>query len=322
MNILQQLVWVLILLGSFPVFAADDVQTIKHIPNEYESVGGHALGLGNAGVAALGGVSAIRMNPGLLPLEPEYTLSMGYQWPTSGRKFFQAAVVDSVTSSIAAGVTMNGFDEKYEDFRQRGEVDAPMERRVTLAFGKAFRRLALGINGEYVVGYQQEGLNRTQQRGVGVGLGVAGLLTDKIRVGASAENLHNKDIESYSPTIFRAGLAYLMLGGAFSAHVDYRQRQRIDEFEGETPSIDAVTTEKGKLPDEKMVMVSASARIYDVLRLLAGYGSEMGGEKRKTVSGGIGLVHKTFSLTFNVSRPYLAETENQSNINLNLTMAM
>src|SRR5690606_30326723 len=106
----------------------------------------------NAGVAALGGISAIRVNPGLLPLEPEYSISAGYYWPVQGRNYYQGGIVDAVTSSkIAAGVSFTGFSDDYE--KDPFERDSPINRRVAIGVAHAFKKVSLGISGQYVNGF-------------------------------------------------------------------------------------------------------------------------------------------------------------------------
>lgn len=306
---------------SGAAYAADD-SIDRRIPDEYESVGGHALGLGNSGVAALGGPSAVRMNPGLLPLEPQYSVSLGYHWPTFGRDFYQGGVVDSVTSSVAAGVMYTGFNDTFEGNRWAGERDAQTEKRLSLAVAKAFRKVALGLNGQWINGFEDAGMTSEHRKGATFGFGVAGLFTEKVRFGASVENLGNDNVAMIAPQTSRVGFALLMLGGDFSTHLDYRQRQRIPSIEGAAPQIGVEPRDVGFQKSEKMVIGSFSARFYDVLRLLGSYGQAISEDKRQSLSGGVGLVHQNFSLSYDVSRPYLSEKKVHHAVNLNLMMAM
>lgn len=301
--------------------AADD-SIDRRIPDEYESVGGHALGLGNSGVAALGGPSAVRMNPGLLPLEPQYSVSLGYHWPSFGRNFYQGGVVDSVTSSVAAGVMYTGFNDSFKDERWAGERDAQTEKRLSLAVAKAFRKVALGLSGQWINGFESIGMESEHRKGATFGFGLAGLFTEKIRFGASVENLGNDDVAMIAPQTTRAGIAFLMMGGNFSTHLDYRQRQRIPAIEGAPPQIGSDPSDGGFEESEKMLVGSFSARIYDVVRLLGAYGQAISEDARQSVSGGVGLVHERFSLSYDVSRPYLSEKKVHHAVNLNFMMAM
>ncbi len=295
----------------------------RRIPDEYESSGGHALGLDNSGVAAMGGVSAVKINPALLPLEPQYTFGLGYHWPALGREYYQAGVVDSLTSPVALGISATGFQQGYLEAQPDNPVDAATEKRVTIAAAKAFSRVSLGLGGQWVSGRQFGFLDNKVLKGTTLNVGLAGLVTQKIRFGLSAENLSNERVRELAPRFIRGGVALLLAGGDLSFHLDYKQRERIASREGDLPALGLVGEGGGFKDDEKMVVGSFSARIYDVLRVLGAYGQSVSQEDdRQSLSGGIGLVHNLFSLTFASSRPYLSEKTVHHSINVNLQMNM
>ena len=93
--------WITAFFLTFP-FCAQSKEKRSFLPAEYESDGGHSLGFGHGGVAAVSGQSSVKANPAMLPLEKHYRVSAGYHWPVFGREYYQAGVVDSVTSSIAS----------------------------------------------------------------------------------------------------------------------------------------------------------------------------------------------------------------------------
>lgn len=306
------------------VYSSSLMAIDRRIPDEYESSGGHALGLDNTGVAAMGGVSAVKLNPALLPLEPQYTFGFGYHWPSLGREYYQLGVVDSTTSSVALGVSATGFQQGYVEAQSQNPIDAATEKRVTIAAGKAFSRVSLGLGGQWVTGRQAASLDNTVLKGTTINAGLAGLITSHLRFGLSAENLSNDRVSELAPRFIRGGVALLMANGDLTFHVDYRQRERIASREGDLPDLDLVgVSNKGFTKDEQMVVGSFSARIYDVLRVLGAYGQSVSQEDdRRSLSGGIGLVHNLFSLTFASSRPYLAESTVHHSVNLNLQMSM
>ena len=295
----------------------------RRIPDEYEAVGGPATGLGNTGAAALGGISGVRINPAILPLEDQYSVNAGYNWPTSGRDFYQLGIVDTTTSkSIAAGVSYTGFSDEYQkDAIERIGTDAPIHRRATLALAHAFDKFSIGLSGQFVAGYNEAG---EVLKGTGMGLGVAALLTPTIRLGAAGENLSNRKIDSIAPRTLRAGMAYLTLGGSVSLNLDYRQRMRVAAFEGELPLllVDDVSADVPYTDEERMVFGSFTAKIYDVLRLMGAYGQAVSSDKRRTLAGGVGLVHQGFSLSYNVIRPYLPSLKTHSAVQLSLMVTM
>jgi hypothetical protein len=282
------------------------------------------MGLANTGAAALGGISSVRINPAILPLEDQYSVNAGYNWPTTGREFYHFGVVDTTTAkAVSAGVNYTGFTEAYEkDLYERAEIDSPINRRVALALAHAFDKFSVGLSGQFVAGYDENG---EEVKGTGVGMGVAALLTPTIRLGASAENLSNRKIDPWAPKTLRAGMAYLTGGGNISLNLDYRQRERVEAFEGDMPMLllaADVDAEKAYTDPEKMAFGSFSAKIYDVLRLIGAYGRAFSDDKRETLAGGVGIVHQGFSLTYDVVRPYLTSKKTHSAVHLSLMVTM
>jgi len=315
---------------------ADDVS--RRIPNEYESTGGHGLAFNNAGTAAMGGVSAVRTNPAMLSLEREYSVAAGYHWPTSGRDFYQAGVVDSKTAAVAAGVMYSSFSDDFEKAAlasKPGEVDSPVKRRLAIGVGQSFKMLSLGIGGQWVQGYEAKGVSDRDEKnevsGTALSLGVASMVNPQLRVGLSAENMTNRKIAEFAPKTYRAGLAYLLAGGDISLSLDFRQRDRITRFEGSFPDAglggfalskrDSGLDEAYEKP-EQMVIGSGTAKIQNFLRLIASWGQSVGSEDRKSVAGGVAVVNDKLSLSYLASRPYFPSEESHQAINLNIEMSM
>lgn len=327
---------------------AEEKFTYSKIPDEFESAAGHSVALANTGSAAMSDISSVRLNPALLCLEAEYTVSAGYHWPTEGREFFQAGIVDSKTSSTAAGFSYTGFSEKYEVTQEKldeGSIsmsDSPVKRRANLAFGQRYGRLLLGVNGQYL---EAQSTKRPDSKisGAGFGLGIAGFLTQQLRYGLSAENLANKKIAEYAPKTYRGGLAYLIPSMSLSLHLDYRYRERVlqenpkalEEMTSillkETantinPDQPVLGTEEEyvKRDPEQMVTASFSLGFQNVLRLLGAYGQSVDKkDERQMLSGGVAVVGGKFSLSYSVLQPYLnRDAKSHQSVNLNLLMSM
>ncbi|MBF0440607.1 MAG: hypothetical protein HQK54_01760 [Oligoflexales bacterium] len=314
-----------VLTSSFPTYGAESSKTDRRIPNEYESMGGHSLAFSNSGVAALDGLPAVRMNPGLLPLETQYSIAGTYYWPTSGRDFYQAGIVDSSTASVAAGISATGFSEKF-NLEEQKEMDSRAKRRFSLGIGKAFSMFSIGAEGQYVEGYVMEDGSFVLKKSPTVGVGIAGLLTKQLRFGFSAENLSNRKVAELSPRTLRAGVAYLIMEGSVSLNFDLRERERLEFFENPEPGSRADITQdvlikKYKTP-ERMALMSFTAKIYDVLRILLSYGQTLTEDKRQTLSGGLALVHQRFSFSYSLSKPYLKYKDTQSALSLNILVSM
>ena len=305
------------------------------IPDEYESNGGHSLAFGGGGVAAVSGQSSVKNNPAMLALEKQYTVSGTYNWPSYGRKFYQVGAVDSKTSAIATGLTYTSSQEKFSNYQEARDqddrlqafYDSPVKYRLDLGFGVSFSKLAAGLGVEYVEGFDKASLTPKLIKGPSFGLGLAGLITQNLRFGISAENLANEKVMNLSPRRYRAGFAYTLFNVDVTAHIDYSQRERIaGELAGEEAATDnsiySISPDQGIKNQEKMVTLSGSARVQDLVRLLASYGYELGSTKRQSVGGGIALVNQNISLSYLVHQPYQTGKSLHQGINLSLTMAL
>jgi hypothetical protein len=295
------------------------------LPNEFESNGGHGLGFGHGGMAAVSEQSSVRMNPAMLPFERQYRVSGGYHWPTFGRDFYQVGVVDSKTAAMAAGLTYTAGTSKYRDYTLAGSqeqrelafYDSPIRHRVALGIAQSFDKFSIGMGGQYVEA--PLGLEETT-KGVTLGAGMAGLLTPLLRFGLSVENLGNAKVREISPTIYRAGLAYTLFGGDMTLHADYHQRQRVLRellvFGAVEPKPDVKNT------PERMVTGSASVRIQNLIRLMAAYGQSVDGISRRSLSGGVAVVNQNFSLSYLVSRPFFTDEKVHQAVNAGIEMTL
>ena len=217
--------------GGHVSFASDENPDHLRIPDEFEAIGGHALGLGHGGMAAISGLSSIRANPAMLAMTKQYSVVGGYHWPTYGRNFYQVGVVDSNTSNLAAGLIYNGFMDGPEDSFEGldRQFDSPVKSRISLGFAGTSQLLAFGVSGSFVTAVSTEGSELKETKGLTLGLGVVGLLTPAIRFGLSAENLNNKEVAFVAPRTYRAALAYTL--ERVTLHLDWKRRDRVDGFE-------------------------------------------------------------------------------------------
>jgi hypothetical protein len=305
------------------------------IPNEYESTGGSSLGFANAGSAASGGISAVRANPAMLPFEKQYQMAIGYHWPTAGREFFQAGVVDSQTSSFAAGVSYTGYTDPYkysdESTDNAESLDSPVVRRGLVGIGKTLSMVSVGLSVQYVEGMpltaSREEADRLGGRvkGTGIGLGIAALATPALRIGASAENLSNKRIEPYAPKTYRVGASYILGESNLVANIDFRQRDRVEFFEAPLPigfGINAEdATPQKELAPERMVILSGLARVQNFMRVMASYGQTLADDERRTLAGGVILYQEKFSLAYAASQPYMSQASTQHSLNIGFDLA-
>lgn len=315
---------------SFVSLQAHSSEITKQLPDEYETTSALGSGLNNAGYAGSDPHSAIRANPSLLALDKTYSVSGGYHWPTAGREFFQASVVDSKTSSVAAGVSYTGYTDDYvypnePSARNDARFDSPLIRRGVIGVAQILGVISLGAGATYVetnslVSSDEKRQGEDRVKGFGLNAGAAASLASGLRAGLSAENLSNKRIKDYAPTTYRGGIAYSM-GPVVTAYLDYRHRERVLEFEGSRLRLDEIE-DTGFSSPEQMLFASISAEIQNAIRLLGSYGHAISTDKRRALSGGIAIVNQSVSLSYTTSRPYLARSDTHQAVALAIDMSM
>ncbi len=305
---------------------------VRQIPDEYETTSGHGVAMNNAGYAANDADSAIRANPALLSMTKEYTVSAGYHWPVVGRDYFQAGIVDSKTSSVAAGVSYTGFTDNYQyvvpgDKTPASAYDSPIIRRGAVAASQNFGSMSIGVGATYVEANSlkfspewQDGQKKV--KGVGLNMGVATVLSSEVSLGGSVENASNRKIANYVPKTYHAGVAYHM-SNALTGYLDARQRDRVPEFEADqSVDLDDPKAESKILNNpERMVIASFVGQVQEYLRLIGSY-AQSTTDDRRSLAGGIAVMSKNFSLSYTASRPYMKQSGSHQAVALSLDMAM
>ena len=298
------------------------------IPDEYRAVGGNNAGLGNSASVGASGVAAVMLNPAMIALEKTYHVSAGYTWPTSGRNFYQAGIIDGKTSGVSAGLIYTGFHDKFAaDSFLHDELDSPIERRGVLALSSMIANIAVGVSGHYIEGYQFApavdgllGLRDSKHtykdtsfkkvRGITVGGGVAIALLPSLRLGASVMNLANRKMKDFAPRTVRAGMAYDVIE-ELSFHLDYEEREATPLFAG-----------ADKLP-QRMLTASASLLVYDMVKLQCAYGhnirAALGSDGE--IAGGLALASDKVSLSYGLKKSILA-SDIQHSVNLGFSVAI
>ena len=309
----------------------------QRVPDEFESTGGLALGLGNGGIAANTGLSAVRNNPAMLALDKQYTVSAGYHWPSLGRDFWQAGAVDSQTSPTSAGLLYSAGKDSYDPQRQSSDKkerirdyhDAPLKYRVVSALARPMGTVAVGLGLGYIEGYtpkdpDQPGSEFAFSKGLIFGFGLAGMLTPALRFSGSVENFSNHKLRDLAPKTWRGGLSFGGLYQGLMVNLDYRQRQRVYQ-ERMLPvfGLLSLAPEGEKLEaDEKLLAGSFIMTFQDLIQILGAYGKDLSGTGRRIASGGFALVNKTVSLSWLAGKPYLSDERLHQAVNLSLRIAI
>ncbi len=300
------------------------------LSDEIETTGGHNLGFNNSGVSAVGDVAAIRLNPAMIAMEPAYNVYAGYHWPARGSEFYQAGVVDSKTSSVAAGVMLTRMEGDVGSMQPR--LSSTLRTRGALGIAQTLERLSIGLSFQYLEAEDtQSGKTRT---GTSLGVGVAGLLHPNLRFGFSGENLNNGRMLPFAPRTVRGGVSLLTTDGTITAHLDYVHREAIDaddwlamrglnQPEIQDPWLLAPKSEAEGVPakPEQLVTLSSSAKVYDLLRLLASYGQSLD-STRRILGGGVALVNGPVTVSYSASRPNLSFPQAHQSVSVSVQMSM
>lgn len=303
------------------------------LPEEYLSPGEQATGFANGGSLSSTGYSAVRANPAMLANDKQYTVGGGYHWPVAGREYYQAGIVDSKTSSIAAGVTYTSALDDYQGpWNKDGSVhpgDSPVKRRVGIALAQNLKNFSLGAAGQFIEAADPTKTfdpDAPKNKGFTIGAGMIGGITTNLRFGISVENLANKKIAYAAPTIYRAGIAW---GAAkdVTVYFDYRRREAVEAFEASAPTLSIVDNSapsaSGSLNSEQSLIGGASIRVFDLLRVSAGAGaSNAGSQTTSTIAGGLALVNKSFTLAYAAQRPDLKQAGVHHSVSLGLETSM
>ncbi len=296
------------------------------LPDEIEAVGGLGTAQAHVGAASSSELGAIHTNPAMLYKHTSYDVSGAYFWPAQGRPFYKAGVIDGTTSSIVAAFEYTGFTEELEERATRVETDSPVRRRGSVALALPTDYLSLGLAAHYVEAEDPEAVVGEERnlKGISLGLGLAGQLTESFRLGASVQNLNNRRVAAVAPRMVRAGLSWEPPRGSLAISLDYRERERSQVFEVlplQGLSLTSAELKEWEQP-ERMGFVGLQVATYDILKLFASYGRTVTGPDREIVSGGLGLFQKNFSLAYAVSKNFPAQDELQSSLHLSLITKM
>jgi hypothetical protein len=305
-------------------FAATDVRA--DVPEEYETVGGHALAFGGSVATAIGGVSAIRCNPAMLALEKEYSINGSYNWPSAGRDFYQLGIIDGKTSPIAAGFSYSSAMDNYQGVSPAGPnsgqsseqdlnltSDTPAVRRASLAVAMPIGRMYLGFGSNYVEAKPPGEVfldsSTKSVKGFTMGFGAVAHVTPQFRLGLSAENLANRKLAYVAPTFYRAGASYF-LGDLISLHLDYRKREAVDIYEGRKPSFAMAAGDQAAEGNsgDNLINISSSIKVYDLLRLVTSAGQNQSNKSSSyRAAAGVSLINQNFNFSYQVLRADLAD---------------
>ena len=286
--------------GSAIFFFASLLQA-KSPANELTNPGGLGIGFNNTGAAFQDNISAIQINPALLVDKRQYIVSGNYHWPASGNEFFQAGVIDSQTSSVAAAMSYMGYLD---------DEDSAVKKRINLGIAQAMGPLAAGISGQFLDASTSED---KELRSIALNIGVLATLGHGFKIGGSVENFANEKIKEFAPRTYRVGASYA-LSQKFIANLDYQNRELLKE------EIDAIS----KRDKEEMVVASLVGYWRNYLKLFASYGRELRAPVvHEALSGGAGIENQNFALYYMIALPDMAvKSEKHHAVNLSFNLKM
>ena len=269
-----------------------------------------------------------------LALEKNYKVSSSYHWPVVGQDFFQVGVVDTKTSDVAAGFTVTRPVDQRAINEPSDNTVSPLKGRYIGAAAFALTKMAIGLGVQHV---REARITDIESRVVDkvvsettVSLGVAALATPNLRFGFSAEGLGAKDETYTMGRNLRAGAAYVFANGDATLHLDFLRSKRVVGLETNRKSevlslFNATTTEAESMtkesPYQNKANLSGSVRVYELLRVLAGYGV-VPETKAQDAAIGLALVNGPFAVSYTTMRPDLHLTTAHQSINLDFSLSL
>lgn len=267
-------------IAVLPCPASAEEQLVGAAP----TVDPRALGLSSAVRASAGGVSGIYLNPATIALLPLYHIGLMYGYTGRDQQHMGGiAIVDSVTSVVAAGLAFN-----YSGIDQADSKHQAYDARLALA-GKLGDMFAIGGGLRYL--HLEQNLNSSvsgpagppalpasgsvQMNGITLDAGAVLTLADIVSIGVAGQNL----------TATGSVFAPLTLGGGVSLSL----------FEMWLIEVDAnfdFTTHDKTAPD---VRAATELFLGGQLGLRAGYEYDIYYTLSR-LSGGLGYVHQNFGI--------------------------
>jgi hypothetical protein len=317
---------------------AAEVNT-RLLPTEYESVSTQGTAMAGGGAAVVSGIDAVRQNPARIAMEQKYEVSGTYQWPTIGRDFYRAGIVDAKTSAYAAGIQYTGFLDKFDPMVEGAEYDSTVARRLSLALAQQKGSLSYGLTGQYVEAFNVlNPISNKKVSGITLGLGTVYVLNQSFQIAAAVENMANAKVKEYAPRTIRAGGVYVF-NKSFAMSLDYTNRERIPLLElpfvmpGSldqsltTPAERRAQSERrakaaANMQAEQLVIGGFTARLQQYLRLMGGYGKSITNEPRDVIGGGAALMSDKFAFVYAVQKPTQADSKIHQSVQMNLAISM
>lgn len=265
------------------------------LPGTWKLSDPRAVGMAQAVRAAGGGVSGIYLNPATIAMAPLYHIDLSYRF-TGPEQLHTGgiAIVDSVTSLVAAGVS---FD--YSGIEQPRTTLSSYDGRLALAggFGDV---LFVGLTGRYLrlehnIASDKWGpggvaalpaSGSRQAEGLTFDAGLALALGDVISVGVAGYNLTNTK-SVYAPLQVGGGI------GASFASMVLIEADAVVDFTSH---------------DSVGLQLNAGGELFVMgkVALRAGYGFDAY-YKRNSLSGGLGYVDARFAVDVGYMHELLSE---------------
>ncbi len=306
--------------------AGTSQKTAFSLPDEIEAVGGMGAAQSHAGVAFASDLSALSLNPAMLFKNQAYEVSGTYYWPSIGRPFYKAGIIDGLTSKTVAAFEYTGFAQDFDESSKLKKSDSSVLKRGSVGISIPTDFFALGLAAHYIEANLGEGeplAESSLKKDFTLGLGLAAFLTDEIRIGISTQNLNNERVSRVAPTVSRAGFAWEDKQGNVSLGLEYRRRER-DLFYELPEAVDGLALaeeqKEAYQQPEQMVVGNLQVKTFDVVRIFASYGKSLDQIEREQAGGGVGLFHRTFSLAYALHKNLPSEQRVQSSLSFSLFM--
>ena len=324
---------------------ANESTSVGYYSDDLEAYGGESGAYSGGGSGVFNDIEAIRASPALIASSQDYRIGASFHWPTFGRSFYQAGVVDG-TSTIKAGFLYTAplnrsYQDPHEDssllksytHRQAALWGMRTIQKFNLTLAQALGdKLMLGITGAYIQGMQRpyRSFKLEPTNGVTLGFGLAAHITPTITLAAAVENLNNHALTDLAPIIYRVGGSGTILKNIVRLYADYLHRERVrsewvlihPKNTTSEPNWQSLFEHRSSLSAyEQSIVGGIEVTLEKMLRLIGSYRHEVStnGFDRQSFGGGISINSELYKISYTIKQSNLNHTKLHQTVSLHLT---
>ena len=335
-----------LLVGTFHSPPSLANESAGYYSDDLEAYGGESGAYSGGGSGVFNDIEAIRASPALIASSQAYRVGASFHWPTYGRSFYQAGVVDG-TSTIKAGLIYTApLNRSYqEDPLEKSSVLKSYTHRQDALWGmqtiQKFNltlaqswgdKLMLGITGAYIQGLQRpyRSFKIEPTNGVTLGFGLAAHITPTMTFAASAENLNNHALTDLAPIIYRVGGSGAIFKDIIRLYADYLHRERVrsewvlihPKNTTAEPNWQSLFENRSSLSAyEQSVVGGIEVTLEKMIKIIGSYRHEISanGFDRRSFGSGISINSELYKISYTIKRSSLSHSKLHQTVSLHIT---